>query len=99
MKTDKYELSIILDSGHKCFSSSELWLVMVGKSLQQISADTIQRMLHGCLAHLLHPSLEFHSISVIISSQSHNCCLQKMDFSAHPLYFPYSVMVMCPTEI
>lgn len=56
METDKYELSIILDVGYKCFSSSELWLVMVGKSLQQVAADAIQCILHDCWAPLLCPS-------------------------------------------
>lgn len=41
MEAEKYELSIILDAGYECFSSSELWLVMVGKSLQQVAVDAI----------------------------------------------------------
>lgn len=98
METDKYELSIILDAGYKCFSSSELWLVMIGKSLQQVAADAIQCILHDCWAPLLYPSLEFQPNCVIISSQSHNFCLQKMDFCVHPLQLPYSVMVMCQTK-
>lgn len=99
METDKYELSIILDAGYKCFSSSELWIVMVGKSLQQVAVDAIQCILHDCWAALLYPSLEFQPICVIISSQSHNFCLQRMDVGVHPLQFPYSVMVMSQTEL
>lgn len=92
METDKYELSIILDAGYECFSSSELWLDMLEKSLQQVALDAIQWILHVCLAPLLNPSLELQPTSVIISSQYHNFCLQKMDFSVHPLQLPYSVM-------
>lgn len=68
METDKYELSIILDACYKCFSSSDLWLVMVGKSLQQVAADAIQCILHDCRTPLLYPSLEFQPICVIVSS-------------------------------
>lgn len=95
METDKYELSIILDAGYECFSSAELWLVMVGKSLQQVAVHAIQWILHISLAPLLNPSLELQPICVIISGQSHNFFLQKIDFSVHPLQLPYSVMVMC----
>lgn len=76
METDKYELSIILNAGCKCFSSYELWLVMVGKSLQQVAADAIRCILHDCWAPLLYLSLEFQPICMIISNQSHNFCLQ-----------------------
>lgn len=66
METDNNELSIFLDATYKCFSSSELWLVMVGKSLQQVAADAIQCILHDCWAPLLYPSLEFQPICAII---------------------------------
>lgn len=71
---------------------------MVGKSLQQVAADAIQCILHDCWAPLLYPSLEFQPICAIFSIQSHDFCLQKMDFHVHPLQPPYRVMVMCQTK-
>lgn len=49
----------------------------------------------GLLFYVLH----IRMCNLIIPSQSHNFCLQKMDFNVHPLQLPYSVMVTCQPKI